>query len=276
VPARSIWKGSLTFGLVNIPVAVHTLTRNERPRLNQVCSHDSTPIRYKKWCPKEDREVPYEEINYGLRVGSEMIVVSKDELEHLGGKPEKEINILKFIDREEIPPVYIDKPYVLYPQEKMSNKSFALFLDTITRSGKAAVGRVFLRNKEHLVLIYPLWGLLIMDTLRFGSELEHPEPPKLEIELSKEERALASQLLESLEGEFDVTQVKDESSERLTELLESKGTRTTLPETPEIGATRARELVDALKQSIQTKRRKTNGHDRKHGPPHARIPLEAV
>jgi DNA end-binding protein Ku len=276
MPSRSIWKGSLTFGLVNIPVAVQTITRDDRPRLNQVCRRDSTQIRYKKWCPKEDREVSGDEISYGMRVGTEMIVVSKEELDSLGGKPEREIKILKFVPLEEVPRLYFDKPYLLLPQEKLPTKSFALFLETITRSGRAALGQVFLRNKEHLVLIYPYLGLLIMDTLRFESEIERPEPPRLEATLTKEERALASQLLENLEGEFDIAGLKDESSDRLAALLESKGTRMVVPEAPELGATKAQQLVEALKLSVQTKRRKNDAHDRKHGPPHARVPVEAV
>jgi DNA end-binding protein Ku len=280
MPARSIWKGSLTFGLVNIPVGVYSIARSERPRLNQVCSRDHAPIQYKRWCPKEEREVPYDEIIYGLRVGSEVISVSQEELRTVSTRKENEIEVVQFVGADEVPPVYFDRPYALLPQEKMSAKSFALFLDTIRRSGKAAVGRVVLRNKEHLALIYVYEGLLILETLRFQSDLHLVDPPALGVELSKEERALATQLVERLEDRFDPTKFKDETSERLAALLETKGTRSAVPEVGPggraRGATKAQELVDVLKQSVKARRKRLNAHDRKHGLPHARVPLEAV
>lgn len=276
MPARSIWKGSLTFGLVNIPVAVYSMTKSERPRLNQICPRDASQIRYKRWCPKEEREVPYEEIAYGMRIGEEVVTVSKEELDSISEKKENGIEIVQFVKLDEVPPIYFDKPYLLLPQEKMSKKSFALFNDAIARTGRAAIGTVVLREKEHLVVIYPYEHLLIMDTLRFDSEIQRVEPPALGEEITKEERALAKQLVDNLEAEFDISRFKDESSERLTELLETKGTRTVPTKTPEKGTAKARELVDQLKASVKSRRRKLNAHDRKHGLPHARVPVEAV
>jgi DNA end-binding protein Ku len=276
MPGRSIWKGSLTFGLVNIPVSVHSITKSERPRLNQVCQRDAAPVRYKRWCPKEDRELPYEEIGFGMRVGADVIVVSKEELDSLAQATENEIRIERFVPLDGVPPVYFDKPYELRPQEKLSPKSFALFVDAVTRAGKAAVGRVALRNREHPVVIYPDSGRLIMDTLRFPQEIEPGEPPKITAVITKEERALAGQLVERLAGEFDPKEFRDEYGERLAQLLETKGTRK-LPEVPpSAGATKAQELVEVLRKSVQARKRKLDAHDRKHGVPHARLPVQAV
>lgn len=276
MPGRSIWKGSLTFGLVNIPVSVHPLTKSDRPRLNQVCARDAAPVRYKRWCPKEDRELPYEEIGYGMRVGADVIVVSKPELESIARATENEIRLDRFVPLDHVPPIYFDKPYQLRAQEKFSSRSFALFVDAITRSGKAAIGRVALRNREHPVAIYPYSGHLVMDTLRFPQEFETGEPPKVAAELTKEERALASQLVQRLAGDFEPSAYHDEYGDRLAQLLETKGSRKLPQIAPSAGATRAQELVDVLRKSVQARKRKLDAHDRKHGLPHARVPLEAV
>lgn len=186
--ARSIWKGALVFGLVNIPIAVYSMVKSERPRLNMLCTKDKSQIRFKKWCTEEDKEIPYSDVIYGLKVGANYITVTKEEIESITRKKENALEISTFVNASDIPLIYYDKPYLLLPEAKNSTKAFGLFADSMAKAGKIAIGKVIIRDRERLVAVYPYADTLILHMLRFGDEIEKVTIPPIESKATKRKR----------------------------------------------------------------------------------------
>jgi DNA end-binding protein Ku len=255
--ARAIWSGSISFGLLNVPVKLYSAVARRSIALREIRDSDSARIKHRRVAEGTDEEVPYENIvkAYEITPG-QYVPLSKDEMSALAPEKTRAIDVLDFVDIEEIDPMYFDSPYYLGPADG-AEKAYSLLAAAMETSGKAAIARFVFRNKEHLAAIRAADGVLTLTTMRFadevvpGSELDDALPdgkPKV----NKREQEMAEQLIESLSTDFDPTAYRDEYREQLLALIERKaeGKEIVAPEAEEPQATRAPDLMAALEESI--------------------------
>jgi DNA end-binding protein Ku len=276
---KSIWKGSISFGLVNIPIKLYTTTDyNDGYSFNQL-DQEGHKIQYKKWCPVEQREIPYSEIKKGYEISKDKyVLIEKEDLEKIKVKTTKTIDIKEFIDTKEFDPILIEKSYYVAPDngndsqrnskskkkiiDSSSIKAYNLFINTIRETDKIAVGKVVLKDKEHLVALRAYQKGLVMHQLMYqeeikpineiegmpGSENSIPSPPvdKREIELGK---ILVDNLTNK---EFDASLYFNDYAKQLEELISAKAEgKVYTSEEKEIEADVGDNLLEALKASVQ-------------------------
>src|SRR5213593_4437562 len=225
--ARAIWSGSISFGLLNVPVKLYSAVSRKQVSFRELRQSDGSRIRHKRVAESDGEEVPYEEIVKGYEIGPEQYVtITRDELEELDPKKTRAIEIQDFVDLDEIDPIYFDHPYYLAP-DKGAEKPYALLVKAMADANKVAVARFVLRNREHLAAIRPMGNVLTMATMRFADEVVTPEEledviPEDGRKLGKREVEMAKQLIDSLSSEFDPEKYRDEYREELLSLIERK------------------------------------------------------
>jgi DNA end-binding protein Ku len=255
--ARAIWSGSISFGLLNVPVKLYSAVARRNIGLHQIRESDGARIRQRRVVEGTDEEVPYEEIGkaYELSKG-QYVPLSKDELDALAPEKSRAIDVQDFVDLDEIDPMYFDSPYYLGPADG-AEKAYSLLAAAMEASGKVAIARFVFRNKEHLAAIRPADGVLTLTTMRFAdevvpaSELDDVLPEKQE-KVAKKERQMAEELIDSLSTRFNPGGYRDEYREQLLALIERKaeGKEIVAPETEAPKATKAPDLMAALEESI--------------------------
>jgi DNA end-binding protein Ku len=224
--ARSIWKGAISFGLVNVPVKLYSAVQKKTVRFNQLHDADGVRIQQKRICPADGEEVPYEHVVKGFEVSPDRyVVITPDELEALAAEKTRTIDIEDFVELDEIDPLYYEHPYYLAPDTGAA-KAYSLLLAALEQSRKVAIARVVLRSKEYLVAIRASDGVLTMETMLFADELVAPEQlddlPGRDVKASDRELKMARQLIDSLSADFDPTKYRDEYRERVMDLIERK------------------------------------------------------
>jgi DNA end-binding protein Ku len=171
---RSLWTGSLSFGLVNVPVALESAVRDQDLHFHQLHEPDSAPIEVQRWCEKEDVEVPFDEItqSYELEDGGQ-VIVSDEELEAVEPKKTRTIEIEQFVDLAEVDPMYFDHPYFLLPasEDDGSTRAYRLLTEVMRRTDRAALGRFVMRAKEYLAIVRVRDGVLTLSTMLFADEV---------------------------------------------------------------------------------------------------------
>ncbi len=255
--ARAIWSGSISFGLLNVPVRLYSAVARRNIALREIRESDSARIKHRRVAEGTDEEVPYESIvkAYEITPGR-YVPLTKDEMGALAPEKTRAIEVQDFVDIEEIDPMYFDSPYYLGPAEG-ADKAYSLLAAAMEKSGKAAIARFVFRNKEHLAAIRASKGVLTLTTMRFAdevvpaSELDDALPQK-QGKVAKKEQEMAEALIDSLSTEFDPTAYRDEYREQLLELIESKaeGKEIVASEAEEPKATKAPDLMAALEESI--------------------------
>src|ERR687892_2096768 len=172
---RAIWSGSISFGLLNVPVKLYSAVSKKNVSFRELRAEDGSRIRHKRVAEADGEEVPYEEIVKGYEISPEQyVVLTRDELEELDPKKTRAIEIQDFVDLDEIDPIYFDHPYYLGP-DKGAEKAYALLVKAMADSNKVAVARFVLRNREHLAAIRPMGDVLTMATMRFADEVVEPD-----------------------------------------------------------------------------------------------------
>lgn len=268
---RSLWKGTLSFGLVTIPVQLFSATESKNPSFNQLRESDHSRISYKRVAKADDEEVPYDEIVKGFEYARDHYVVfTKDELDTLRPASSRSIEIEQFVPLEQIDPIYFDRTYYLAP-DPTGAKAYALLAEAMSDGGSVAVCRITLRDKEYLATLRLLPGrpgaraaddeqnadpLFVLETMHWPDEIrafdfseldidEIPEPRDKEVEMAK-------QLIASLTEDFDPTQHHDTYRERVLEAVEAKveGQEVTVAEEAEQEAPVV-DLMAALRQSVE-------------------------
>ena len=224
--ARSIWTGSISFGLVNVPVKLYTAVSRKTVHFHQLHDADGARIQQRRFCSADGEEVPYEHIVKGYEVAPERyVVVETAELEALDPKKTRTIEIEQFVDAAEIDPILYDQPYYLAPAPG-AGKAYRLMLEAMRGAGRVAIARVVLRQKEHLVALRATDEVLVMETLVFADEVVAPstldEVKDGEVEVSERELEVARQLIEMLSGPFDATQYHDDYRDAVLALIERK------------------------------------------------------
>ncbi len=256
--ARAIWSGTISFGLLNVPVKLYSAVARRDISLRQIRESDGARIRNRRVAEGTDEEVPYEQIVKAFEITPERYVpLTKEELEAMAPEKTRAIEVQDFVDLDRIDPIYFDSPYYLGPAQG-AEKAYSLLAQAMERSGKVAVARFVFRNKEHLAALRPSDGVLTLTTMRFADEIVPPAEledvlPSESPKVAKREVEMAEQLIESLSAEFDPSAYRDEYREQLLSLIERKAEGEDVlsapaPEAPE--PTGAPDLMSALEQSI--------------------------
>lgn len=250
-PKRSIWRGRISLGLVNIPVKLYTMIRDNSISFRYLHKEDGAPVQYQRVCTLHDKVVPWKDIVKGFEVDEdEYVVFTKEELEALRPESDERIRIDKFVNLISIDPLYFDKSYILTPNK--SKDAYSLMLKAFQKMGMAGVGRFTMKNKEHPVVIHEYKGSLILTTLRYANEIVYP----LDLEdlndlpqPTKEELKIATKIIENLSDEFDITEYKDGFREKVEKIIEKKKKgETVIPEKPQ--KEEAKELMVALRETL--------------------------
>lgn len=222
---RAIWSGSISFGLVNVPVKMTTAVSEKNVRFHQLHASDNTRIQQKRFCPADGEEVPFDEIVKGYEIApGQYVVVTPEELAALDPVATHTIDIEEFVDLDQIDPIFFDHPYYLVPDARAS-KPYALLVRAMENSNKVGIARMVMRTKQYLTALRAKDGALVMATLLYGDEvlpIEELEVPGIETELTERELKMAEQLIESLSEKFDPDKFRDTYREKVIELIEKK------------------------------------------------------
>ncbi|MBM7584181.1 DNA end-binding protein Ku [Bacillus pakistanensis] len=225
---HTIWKGSISFGLVNIPIKLHAATEDKDIKLRSLHKECHTPIKYEKVCPACEKELEYEEIVKGYEMTKGKFVVLEDEeLKELKkGNEEKAVEIVDFIKMEEIDPVFYNRSYFISPNDG-GKKAYSLLRKALTNSKKVGVAKIIMRSKEQLAVVRVFENTLLMETIHFPDEVRSsgdvPNVPA-ENEVTDKELDTAIMLIDQLTTEFEPEKYHDEYRNRLMKLIESKQT----------------------------------------------------
>lgn len=269
--ARAIWTGSINFGLLNVPVKLYSAVARRGIALREVRESDGVRIRHRRVAEGSEDEVPYEKIVKAYEISPDRFVpLTKDDLSGLDPEKSRSIEVLDFVDLDEIDPIYFDSPYYLGPAEG-AEKAYALLARAMDEAGKVAIARFVFRNKEHLAALRPTDGALTLTTMRFADEVVSPKEledvlPDRETAPGKREVEMAEQLIDSLTREFDPAAYRDEYREKLLALIERKAEGKevlTAPSAAEPEPTKAPDLMAALEESIAAVKGEGDGRARK-------------
>jgi DNA end-binding protein Ku len=262
---RTIWNGSISFGLVNIPIGLALATQRSDVAFRTLHRECGTPIKQKRWCPHHEREVEADELVKGWEVAKgEFVIVEDGDLESVALQRSQSIDILRFVALEDVDPMYFDKTYYLAPSSaEAARRPYVLLLRAMQDTGMAAVGKFVLWGKENLCLIRAQGDTLALQTLFFHDDVRSKaeiEESVESIELKKPELELAGQVIQSLVGEWNPEDFENEYRRDLKAMLEAKLAGETLtrpepaPEAPVV------DLMEALRQSVaEVKDRKAAG-----------------
>jgi DNA end-binding protein Ku len=266
---RSMWSGTLNFGLISMPVKLYTAVNSKTVRFNQLHAQDGVRIENKRYCPAHEEEIAFDEIVRGYEIGPDRyITLADEELEALAPEKSRTIEIQDFADLGEIDPIYFDTPYYIAPNTGGA-KSYRLLLEAMRDTSKIAIGKVVLRSRERLVTVRPYDNSLLLATLIFGDELRplgDVVEPADDVEIVDRELAAACQLVESLAQPFEVTKYHDTYREEVLALIERKasGEEIVVQPPPRPAAQATPDLMSALEASLADVRKRggTNGRAR--------------
>jgi DNA end-binding protein Ku len=256
--ARSLWTGSLSFGLVNVPVALFSGLVDQDLHFHQLHASDHTPIEVHRYCTKEDEEVPFDEIAHGYETDDgDQVVLTDEELATAAPRKTRTIDIEAFVDLADVDPIYFDHPYIVMPsgESEGTQRAYRLLLEVMKRTERAALGRVVLRTKEYLALIRERDGRLVLTTMLFHDEVrpleDVPTPPKKAKPTPKQvDQAVA--LIESLSCDWDPDRYEDRYEKRLKRIVnrKRKGETIKAPKAEDEPSPVA-DLMAALEESLQ-------------------------
>lgn len=254
--AATIWSGAITFGLVNIPVTLHSAVRDTGLSFRMLHEKDKSPVGYERLCKKEKKAVPWDEIVKGYEYEKDRyVILDEDDFEKAAAamKSSKVFDILDFVEKEEIDPRFFEKPYFLVPRAG-SEKIYALLREAIRETGRVGIGHITMRKKQYLGAIHVIGDALVMEMMRFADEVlaqdEYRFPPAKD--LRPQELKMAQQLVESLAAPFEPEKYKDEYKDSLMRIIKAKmkGKKLAFEETAEPEATGVVDLMERLKQSL--------------------------
>jgi DNA end-binding protein Ku len=260
---RAIWTGTISFGLVTVPVRLYSAVNRKTVRFNQLDSSDHGRIAQKRVNPRTGEEVPYERIVKGFEIAPDQyVVLSDEELDALEPEKTRTIDIEDFVEEAQIDPIFYDHPYYLAPGPGGA-KPYRLLLDAMRETGKVAIARVVIRSKESLVAIRPAGDVLEMSTMLFADEVTDPKrleelPDPDDVKTTDRELSIAKQLVESLAGDFEPDKYEDTHREQVLALIERKaaGEEIAVHRTPEAEPTEVPDLMSALQASLEQVRGK--------------------
>jgi DNA end-binding protein Ku len=286
---RAIWKGSISFGLVNIPIGLYPATRREELSFRQLRKSDLSPINYKRVAETDYKEVPWEDIVKGYEYEKgQFVVVTDEDIKRANVEATQTVDIKDFVELDEIDPMFFDKPYYLEPQ-KGGKKAYALLRDTLKETGKVGIAKVVIKTKQHLAAVKPKGNSLVLELMHFPQELLEPNEldlPKDEA-VGKKELDMAKALVQSMTSKWEPEKFEDDYTNKLREVIEEKvaagGKELPTPRGKVKPATNVVDLVAILKKSIEENagggasangkakgKKKAAGHSSRNGHAHHR------
>lgn len=256
---RPVWKGSLSFGLVSIPVHLYPGERREELSFDLLDKRDMAPVGYRKINKRSGQAVAKDDLVKGYKLESgEYVIVDEEELRRADPEKTQRIDFEAFVELEEIDPAYFDKPYYAEPAAR-ADKAYALLREALSRTGKAGVGRMVMRTREHLCAVFPTGPLLTVNVLRFSHELRSAAQLRLPpmdlkaLRVSEAELRMAERLIHDLAGRWRPDRFQDEYRDRVLELIRRKaetGVVEAAPVPKEEGVAPPSDIMALLKRSV--------------------------
>lgn len=267
---RSIWKGAISFGLVNVPVKVYSATQSHDVSLHQVHGEDGGRIRYQRKCEICDEVVAYDDIQKAYDDGDRTVILTPDDLASLPAERSHEIEVIEFVPAEQVDVLRMDKSYFLEPDPK-SLKPYSLLRQALEDTDRTAIVRFALRQRTHLAAMRVRGDVLMLQTLLWDDEVRTPDFGVLEekVTVTQKESDMAAQLVESLSGDFDSAEFTDDYQEQLRQLVDAKleqgdtlDTEATFGGGEDDGAeAEVIDLMEALRRSIDKRKAGSTGAD---------------
>ena len=262
---RSIWSGTISFGLVSVPVQMFSATESKELKFHFLHKDDLTPLGYDKVRKDTGEHVDPDDVVRGFEVEKGRFVeLSEEDLDRLDIELTHSIDICDFVALDEIDPIYFRKAYYLLPQDG-AEKPYRLLVAALEGTGKVAIAKVVIRKKQHLAALRPRDGILVLETMYFADEVRKPESVDTKGQLRKAEVEMAKSLVENLSATFDPEKYDDTYRKELLELLRAKAKTGSLPEReeePDVGV--VVDLMQALRESVErTKRKRPTSRKRK-------------
>jgi DNA end-binding protein Ku len=266
--ARPVWSGSISFGLVNVPVKAYTAVRDHDVHFHQLEKKTGARIRYRKVSDKTGKEVDDEDIELGFELSpGNYVTFAKDELDELRPASTRSVDVTDFIALEQIDPIYYERTYWLAPDGEAGKRAYQLLLAAMEQQGRVGIGTVVMRNKQYLTAIRPLDSVLAMSTMRFADEVvprsDIDELPSRRAKPNERELRMATQLVEGLASEWNPKAYRDTYTEEVRERIKAKdeGKEIVTEEAPEREA-KVLDLMAALEASLDSSKRKKPGAKR--------------
>jgi DNA end-binding protein Ku len=253
---RSIWKGSIGFGLVNIPIKLYSAVQSSSLDFDMLDARDHSRIRYQRVNEHSKKEVPFDQIVKGYKLDDDYVIM--DDADFADAAPEKSriIEIESFVDIHDVNPMFYETSYYIEPDSK-NNKAYALLVKALQKTNKAGLARFVLRSTESLCIVYPVDDVLVVTRIRFLQQIRDKEEIKVpdNKEVSKKELDMGLALIEQYAEKFDVSKFKDEYTDDLLEIIKqkAKGKRPTIRKL-KVKKTSSDDLYDQLMASLKTKK----------------------
>jgi DNA end-binding protein Ku len=265
---RAIWKGALTFGLVNVPVKVYSATEDHDVPLHQVHNKDGGRIRYQRICEIDGEVVPYSDIDKAYDDGERTVVLTKEDIDSLPSEKSREIDVVEFVPTEQVDLLTLDRAYYLEP-DSASPKAYVLLRKTLEQTDRTAIVRFSLRQKTRLAALRVRGDVLVLQTLLWADEVREAAFPSLDepVRISAKELELSASLVESFAADFDPSEFSDEYQDELRTLIEAKlekgdalDTTETFGESDqEAAGGEVIDLMEALRASVERSRAARSG-----------------
>ena len=253
---RSIWKGSIGFGLVSIPVKLYSAVQSSSLDLDMLDGRDHSRIRYQRVNEKTHKEVPYDKIVKGYKLDEDYIILEDRDFEDAAPEKSKVIEIESFVDIADVNPMFYETSYYTEPETK-NNKAYALLLQALIKSKKAGLARFVLRNNENLCIVHPVDNVLVVTRIRFGQEIRTTDDLNIagDVKVSKKELDVGLALINQYAENFDVSKFKDEYHTELLKIIKAKarGKRPTIKKLKP-HKTKGTDLYDQLMESLNAKK----------------------
>ena len=257
---KSIWAGSITFGLINIPIKVFSAVKESNIEMNMLDKNDYSNIKFKRVNENTGKEVTYADIVKGYKLDDKYIVVEDSDFEAAEAEKTKTIEIMNFVDEKEIDTIYYEQPYYLEP-DKGAMKAYALLRDALQASGKVGVGSIVLRNKESLVILKSYKNVIVLNRIRFQEEIRNTTELKLPpfSETNTKEMDMAIKLVGQLTEKFDIAKYKDNYTAKLLEIIKdkAKGKKQVAPKLKVVHKQND-DLMAMLKASLESEKSKSS------------------
>ncbi|HEX9094576.1 MAG TPA: Ku protein [Candidatus Dormibacteraeota bacterium] len=257
---RAIWRGTISFGMVSIPVNLYTATESHDVHFHLLHKTDGVRLKNVRWCPKDEKAVSWDEVVRGFEyTKGRYVPITDEDLEHLPVKTVHTVDISDFVKLEEVDPIYFDKAYYLAPEEA-GVKAFALLRQALEQTGRAAVAKVAIRDKENLCLVRPYQDVLTMETMLYANEIRSTRDIAVDgAAVSPKELQMAVSLIENLSDSFDPKRYHDEYQAALKQVIDAKVEGAPLPAPHAEQSEKVVDLMEALRASVEATRKRSSG-----------------
>ncbi|MEY2465534.1 MAG: end-binding protein Ku [Verrucomicrobiota bacterium] len=272
---RAIWKGSISFSLINIPIALYPATRREELKFRLLRSSDLSPVNYKRVAESDGKEVPWDQIVKGYEYEKGKFIVLKDEdFKRADIEATQTVDIVDFVELEQIDPIFFDKPYYLEP-EKRGEKAYALLREALKKTGKVGIAKVVIKTRQHLAAVKPEKNLLVLELMHFAEEIINTTELKIPANpnIGARELEMATDLIKKMSDKWDPNEYEDDYRHTLLEVIHEK-VESGGKEVPTKGAakkpTNVVDLVSVLQESLQHAGKSSTGGGKRKTAPHKR------